>query len=569
MLIVAALATLIGLSLGLLGGGGSILAVPVLTYGAGMGAKEAIATSLLVVGTTSVFALIQHARRGNVDWRTGAIFAVTAMVGAYGGGLAAGLFSGTTLLLLFAGMMVVTALAMLNGGDPPKASAGAPLRIGLVVAEGLLVGAATGLVGAGGGFLVVPALVLLGGMDMHRAVGTSLLVIALKSFAAYAGHAAHISVDLKVAGVVTVAAVLGSLVGGLVAHRIPAKALRKGFAVFVLAMAAYVLWREAGAQAVAIGGAVVLPVLAVMARRNGLCFFSCSKSASLRTTLVLSLLAWVACSKPPAPAPAVTKGAAQPAAPAPAAAQPADALLDIATLDLTLKDADHQVLRGKALVMDTHRLLPKNVGNGLNCTNCHLRGGTVPKAIPFVGVDDRYPKYRSRSGKSDDLPERINGCFERSMAGVRLDPKSPDMAAMVAYMNRLSRDVPDGTKVAGLGIPHIKPPAAPDATRGKTLYAAKCAACHQLEGQGIFGADDATVFPPLWGDRSFNIGAGMARLSTAAAFVKWNMPQGQEGSLSDQEAYDISAYFTVQERRDFAPKAKDWASGGKPADARY
>jgi uncharacterized membrane protein YfcA len=268
MFFIAALATLIGLSLGVLGGGGSILAVPVLAYGAGMGTKEAIATSLLVVGTTSIFALIQHARRGNVDWRTGAIFAVTAMLGAYGGGLAANLFSGPALLLLFAGMMVITALAMLRGGDGPKASEGGGLRIGLVAGEGLLVGAATGLVGAGGGFLVVPALVLLGGMDMHRAVGTSLLVIALKSFAAYAGYAAHVSVDLQVAGVVTAAAVLGSLIGGMVAHRIPAKALRKGFAVFVLVMAGYVVWREAGAQAALLGAAFVALLLAFIAHRS-------------------------------------------------------------------------------------------------------------------------------------------------------------------------------------------------------------------------------------------------------------------------------------------------------------
>jgi uncharacterized protein len=257
MLVIILLATLIGLSLGLLGGGGSIMAVPVLAYGAGMGAKEAIATSLLVVGTTSIFALIQHARRGNVEWRTGSVFAATAMVGAYGGGLAADWFSGTTLLLLFAGMMVVTALMMFRGRGELEARSSGSLPLGLVVAEGLAVGAATGLVGAGGGFLVVPALVLLGGMDMHKAVGTSLLVIALKSFAAYAGHAAHVSVDMKIALIVTGGAVAGSLVGGLLAPRIPATALRKGFAGFVLLMASYVVWRELGPTPALLGAAVL------------------------------------------------------------------------------------------------------------------------------------------------------------------------------------------------------------------------------------------------------------------------------------------------------------------------
>ena len=246
MLMVALLATLIGLALGLLGGGGSILAVPVLAYGAGLPAKEAIATSLIVVGATALFALIPHARRGHVEWRTGAIFSATAMVGAYLGGLAADGLSGATLLLLFAAMMVVTALAMFRGRGALEATKDKPLPVGLVVVEGLAVGAATGLVGAGGGFLVVPALVLLGGMEMHKAVGTSLMVIALKSFAAFAGHATHVTIDLQLASMVTVAAVMASIGGAAMAKHVPAQALRKIFAGFVLVMAGYVVWREAG-----------------------------------------------------------------------------------------------------------------------------------------------------------------------------------------------------------------------------------------------------------------------------------------------------------------------------------
>jgi len=272
MLIVVLLATLIGLSLGLLGGGGSILAVPVLAYGAGLPAKEAIATSLIVVGATSLFALIPHARRGHVEWRTGAIFSATAMVGAYLGGLAADWFSGTTLLLLFAAMMVVTALAMFRGRGELKATTDKPLAVGLVIAEGLVVGAATGLVGAGGGFLVVPALVLLGGMEMHKAVGTSLMVIALKSLAAFAGHAAHVSIDVQLALVVTVAALAGSIGGAALAKRVPAQMLRKVFAGFVLVMAGYVVWREAGLMPAA--GVLLVSVSLLVAdrfRAEGLC----------------------------------------------------------------------------------------------------------------------------------------------------------------------------------------------------------------------------------------------------------------------------------------------------------
>ena len=156
MLMVALLAIVIGLSLGLLGGGGSILAVPVLAYVAKLPAKEAIATSLLVVAATALFALIPHARRGNVKWRIGAIFSATAMAGAYLGGLAAAWFSGTTLLLLFAAMMVVTALAMYRGRGELIAKQDEQLSPWLVVAEGLVVGGLTGLVGAGGGFSVRP-----------------------------------------------------------------------------------------------------------------------------------------------------------------------------------------------------------------------------------------------------------------------------------------------------------------------------------------------------------------------------------------------------------------------------
>jgi len=261
MLIVTLLASLIGLSLGLLGGGGSILAVPVLAYVAELPAKEAIATSLVVVGTTAIFALVPHARRGNIEWRTGAIFSATAIVGAFLGGLAAAWFSGTTLLLLFAAMMVITALAMFRGRGELQHDSDKPLPVLLVVLEGLGVGAATGLVGAGGGFLVVPALVLLGGMDMHKAVGTSLMVIALKSFAAFAGHAAHVSIDAQLALVVTTAAVVGSVVGAALAKRVPAQLLRKVFASFVLVMAGYVVWREAGPNQAAGVMVVALSIL--------------------------------------------------------------------------------------------------------------------------------------------------------------------------------------------------------------------------------------------------------------------------------------------------------------------
>ena len=247
------LAAVMGIVLGLLGGGGSILTVPILVYALELGAREAIATSLLVVGVTSLAGALQHARRGNVDWRTGLLFGVVAMVGAYGGGLLAGLFAGSTLLMLFAGLMVVTGVAMLVRRAPAEASttpAGPHrMRPARIVADGLVVGGVTGLVGAGGGFLVVPALVLLGGMEMRLAIGTSLLVIAMKSFAGLAGHLNHVSIDLQLAGAVTVAAVAGSFVGARLTTLIEPARLRTGFAWFVLVMAGVMVAQELPASA--------------------------------------------------------------------------------------------------------------------------------------------------------------------------------------------------------------------------------------------------------------------------------------------------------------------------------
>lgn len=243
MLLPSILAFSVGAVLGLLGGGGSILMVPLLVYGLAVPAKEAIATSLVVVGLTAAAALLPHARAGRVRWRVGLLFAASGSVGAWLGGFAAAWFSATTLLMLFAALMVATSLAMLRDGpsSSPTPKAASTLLTSVV---GLGVGAFAGLVGAGGGFLVVPALTVLGGLSVREAVGTSLLVIALNSGAGYAGHATHVSVDWELIGVVASASGLGSLVGGRWSERVPAPVLRKVFALFVLAMAGFLVWKE-------------------------------------------------------------------------------------------------------------------------------------------------------------------------------------------------------------------------------------------------------------------------------------------------------------------------------------
>jgi thiosulfate dehydrogenase len=167
------------------------------------------------------------------------------------------------------------------------------------------------------------------------------------------------------------------------------------------------------------------------------------------------------------------------------------------------------------------------------------------------------------------IEDRIDSCFERSMNGRAPARDGADMKALVAYMTWLSRDVPREVEVTGRGFAKLERPPNIDPDHGKTSYGARCASCHGVDGQGKRAEDGSYRFPPLWGPRSFNIGAGMARLDTAAAFVRHNMPLGQPGSITLWETYEIAAYFTDNDRPDFARKAGDWPKGGKPRDARY
>ncbi|MFE9247123.1 sulfite exporter TauE/SafE family protein [Nocardiopsis sp. NPDC006938] len=263
IVLVPGLAVVVGLALGLLGGGGSILMVPLLTYVAGMEPKEAIAASLFVVGVTSLVSVVAHARRGNVRWRTGLVFGAAGMAGALGGGLVGGHLPGTLLMVAFALMMVATAVTMIRGRRTPRdgGSEPGPLPLRRIVVDGLVVGAVTGLVGAGGGFLVVPALVLLGGLAMPVAVGTSLLVITMKSFAGLTGYLTTVSLDWGLVAAVTAVAVVGSLLGARLTDLVPETVLRRGFGIFVLVMGVFVLTQELPAPL----GQVVVVVAVVAA----------------------------------------------------------------------------------------------------------------------------------------------------------------------------------------------------------------------------------------------------------------------------------------------------------------
>jgi uncharacterized membrane protein YfcA len=238
------LAVLVGVTLGLLGGGGSILTVPLLAYVAGLDAKHAIATSLLVVSVTSAVGAVAHARAGRVQWRTGLVFGLAGMAGAYAGGVLSRSIPGTALLIGFAVIMIATAAAMLRGrkevgGEPPRS-----LPVLKMLMQGLAVGLVTGLVGAGGGFLVVPALALLGGLPMPIAIGTALVVIAMNSLAGLAGYLSAVHIDWRLAAAVTAAALIGGLVGARLTAFVNPAALRKAFGWFVLAMASVILGEE-------------------------------------------------------------------------------------------------------------------------------------------------------------------------------------------------------------------------------------------------------------------------------------------------------------------------------------
>ena len=255
LFVAAALAVIMGLTLGLLGGGGSILTVPILVYILNVEEKTAIAMSLLVVGATSLVAMVSHARSGNVAWRTGLIFGVFGMIGAFGGGKIAKLIPGSILLTLFALLMLITGAAMLRPkrkveGEAPEAEQPErELPLVKIALEGVVVGAVTGLVGAGGGFLVVPALALMGGLSMKRAIGTSLLVIAMKSFAGFASFASFVQLDWTLFSVFTGASIVGTLGGTLIGKRLDASKLRTGFAVFVFVMAAVMISQQLHAPA--------------------------------------------------------------------------------------------------------------------------------------------------------------------------------------------------------------------------------------------------------------------------------------------------------------------------------
>lgn len=222
-----------------------------------------------------------------------------------------------------------------------------------------------------------------------------------------------------------------------------------------------------------------------------------------------------------------------------------------------------QIRLGYEIVVRTQDYAKAYIGNGLNCTNCHLDAGLNPNAASFVGLSRLFPEYRARADRRMTLADRINECFERSLNGTSLPPDSSKLEAIVSYIEWLSQNVPEGSRVPWRGIPRIASSRQPDVTSGKKVFATKCVFCHGSDGQGTMAA------PPLWGPRSYNIAAGMARVSVAASFIKANMPRGWGWSVTDDEAFDVAAYINSHPRPDFPNKVHDWPKGGKPVDTPY
>lgn len=237
-------AALIGLALGTLGGGGSILTVPVLVYVLGVDPKLAIAMSLPVVGAAALVGVISHWRAGNVRLQTAAIFGSVAMVGSYAGARASVWFSARAQLLILGTVMVAAAISMLRDAAEEEPRESAAPHPTLLLAVGSGVGILTGLIGIGGGFLIVPALVILGRVPMKAAVGTSLLVIALNSTSGFLGHYGRESVPWGFVVRFTCVAMLGILAGTALVHHIPTRQLRRAFAFLLVVIGALILWQN-------------------------------------------------------------------------------------------------------------------------------------------------------------------------------------------------------------------------------------------------------------------------------------------------------------------------------------
>ena len=244
MIIGYLLATFIGLSLGLMGGGGSILTVPILVYILKMDPKLSIALSLAIVGATSLIGSYGHYKKGNIHLKVAIIFGPFAMLGTFIGAKLSVYFSAAIQLILFAIIMMIASIFMYKGRKESQQIEKSSYNIALIIFEGIVVGIVTGIVGVGGGFLIVPALVLIAGIPMKMAVGTSLLIISLKSITGFIGYYDQLTIPWPFLGTFIVFTGFGIIIGSKLVDHIPAKKLKKIFAIFLLIMGSAIIYKE-------------------------------------------------------------------------------------------------------------------------------------------------------------------------------------------------------------------------------------------------------------------------------------------------------------------------------------
>lgn len=228
----------------------------------------------------------------------------------------------------------------------------------------------------------------------------------------------------------------------------------------------------------------------------------------------------------------------------------APTLEDLET-DQSLKPQLKEVIRkGYDLFMNTQQLRGEYVFNDMNCRSCHMGEGRKLWAAPIWPAATTLPDFRGKNQHVNSLEERISGCFSFSMNGKPPAYGSDSMLSLVAYHQWLAKGAPVyESNIAGRSFGKLAEPAQkPDFQRGAQVYADNCAICHGSDGQGQLSATGAATFPPLWGDGAYNWGAGMARIHTAAAFIKHNMPLGQGGKLTDQQAWDVAYFVNGHER---------------------
>ncbi|MBL7930793.1 MAG: c-type cytochrome [Bacteroidia bacterium] len=245
------------------------------------------------------------------------------------------------------------------------------------------------------------------------------------------------------------------------------------------------------------------------------------------------------------------------------------------TSEINSENNAEQITYGRALVRNTSYYFgPKGkiaaLGNGMNCQNCHLDAGTRLFGNNFAAVASTYPKFRDRSGTKETILKRVSDCFERSLNGKAPDTSCKEMQAILAYIKWLGRDVRKDEKPEGSGIKQLAYlDRAADPEKGKITYQEKCQRCHGADGQGQMADESSFKYPPLWGKNSYNIGAGLYRLSRFAGYVKYNMPQGatfEEPQLTDEQAWDLAAFVNSQDRP-YMDLSKDWPKiAGKPVD---